>query len=605
MILSSKTSVIKQTFSHETLALAFTELLSLLGRSTGATVSETDGINVVFNLRKAEGYLVEVNQQQLIFNAGSEVEILYAVYTFAEEILGFCFFEPGNDRWCSKDTIELNDGEIISRRLPLLKNRGFIQEFPFDDQSFQIADWMAKNRLNYLLVWMTHYDQATEEIKKQYRIRGITIESGHHSFNYWIPPEKYHEKHPEYFAINNGKRVFPSTDISEFLRGGQLCTANGDLRSEIVRNMVEYCRIHPELRTITLIPNDGFGWCECDECSVFYDKSHKGELYSMSEHVCQAQNIYHDLVADIATRISKELPDIKLTFAAYVNYIEPARGFTLKDNLAVHFAPYWRCLNHKINDTHCPINSRYMKTLEKWRAAKEGGDINIYEYYMGINLYVSLPVIHHEDIFDEIRFYSEKGIDGVLTQFHVSHWTAYGLNYYMMAKAMYGDTKDTIPKTMRAIFGNDADNAQAFYVAMKKLIQNAGPCHIPYPRSLLRRTKLEDYETIHALADKLASNAPTDDRFRKSLYIWAEYLIRFKRIYDDYSNEKNVAEDINEFLNWIKKHSQDNVFVINRVERLLAKWLERIEIGQPWYHYNFDWEDEHIKKHDTLLNTKW
>lgn len=604
MKLSNKTIIRNRTFGHETLALAFAELVSLLDRCIGVTLSDTEGIEVVFDTHNETGYSVAVDGKRLLFSASNEVEILYSVYTFAEEVLGFCFFEPGNDRLCSRGNIELGDGVVVAVHKPLLANRGFIQEFPFSDRSYQLADWMAKNRLNYLLVWMEHYENATEEIKRQYRIRGITIESGHHSFNYWIPPDKYHRQHPEYFAMNNGKRIYPITDSSEFTHGGQLCTTNPDLRKEIVQNMVEYCRVHPEVQTITLIPNDGFGWCECNKCSAFYDKSRKGKLYNTSEHVYQAQNIYHNMVTDIAARIRKKLPNITLTFAAYVNYLEPAPGFTLEDDMAVYFALYWRCFNHKINDPACPINSRYVKSLEKWRAVKIGGSINIYEYYMGINLYVSLPLIHHEDIFDEIRFYNEKGIDGVLTQFHLTHWTAYGLNYYLMAKAMYGEDKEVAAEAMKKIFGDDADYARTFYKAIKELIQSAGRCHVPYPRSLLHRTETASYESIHKMACALAAKAP-NDRFRQSLAVWTEYLLRFKQLFDAYMAGQNVSKDIVELLNWVKQHNDDNVFVTERVEKLFAKWLERIETGQPWYHFNLDWEDEHIKRYDVLLNTTW
>ena len=35
--------------------------------------------------------------------------------------------------------------------------------------------------------------------------------------------------------------------------------------------MIKYCREHPELTVISLIPTDGYGWCECERCSVLLD----------------------------------------------------------------------------------------------------------------------------------------------------------------------------------------------------------------------------------------------------------------------------------------------------------------------------------------------
>ena len=137
---------------------------------------------------------------------------------------------------------------------------------------------MAKNKMNYLLVWMKYYDELSDELKEFARIRGIEIESGHHNFNYWIPGKIYTNAHPDFFAEINGKRINPSTKDDELLLSEQLCTTNPKLRSEIVRRMVEYCDKHPEVKTISLVPNDGFGWCECENCSKFYDKNKKGDF---------------------------------------------------------------------------------------------------------------------------------------------------------------------------------------------------------------------------------------------------------------------------------------------------------------------------------------
>ena len=120
----------------------------------------------------------------------------------------------------------------------------------------------------------------------------ITISiTGHHNFNYWIPGKIYTNAHPDFFAEINGKRINPSIKDDELLLSEQLCTTNPELRSEIVRRMVEYCDKHSEVKTISLVPNDGFGWCECENCSKFYDKNKKGDFYSISSHVYKANKI--------------------------------------------------------------------------------------------------------------------------------------------------------------------------------------------------------------------------------------------------------------------------------------------------------------------------
>ncbi len=601
MRLTPQSVIQQQDFTHPTLNLAFSELLKFMDKSVGIKSSRSGSVKISFSIGKVDGYSAAVEGDTITFTASSELEILYAVYTFAEEFLGFCFLWPDDDILNPRKNIELTEGLIVSPRIPAIKNRGLIQEFAFGENSLQLADWMAKNRLNYLLVWMKYYDDMPEDMKEYYRVRGITIECGHHNFEYFIPAEKYYKTNPEFFAVIDAEPIKPLANKDGFLGGGQLCVTNKGLRQELLHNIIEYCRKNPEVECISLIPNDGFGWCQCDDCRKAAKTPEKGEMFSLSTHVDKAQEIYHDLITYISEQLRNVLPHITLTFAAYVNYIEPAKNFLLKEKTAVHFAHYWRCINHNIDNPDCPINSKYMQALQKWRAAKNGGQISLYEYYMGVNLYISLPMIHHEQMFEEVQFYKENDIDGLLTQFQPDNWTAYCTNYYLMAKAAYGGHKDAIDRLYRSIMPQNPEKIKAFYDYAKGIVDSAGPCHISYPRALLNRTKLKQYQTLHALALELAGEK--DDIFLKRLVIWTEYMVRFKSVFDDYIDGKpGIIKEINNFTQWAASHQDSKVFVVKNVKILMGKWLERIQAGLPWYHYSLDWEDEYIKIHDTTLN---
>ena len=534
-------------------------------------------------------------------SAPDDVELLYGVYSFAEEFLGWSFFSPGRDRFSPDKKREIpSDGVLIPAKKPLLKRRGLIQEFPFNDETGSLFDWMAKNKFNYLLTWMKYYDELSEELKQAAADRGIAIESGHHNFDYWIPGKEYAASHPEYFAEVNGKRITPSGN-SELLMSEQLCTTNRELRGEIVRRMDEYCRKHPEIKTISLVPNDGFGWCECKECSRFYDKEEKGDTYSISRHVYKANRIYHDMVREVSARLKAVQPDVSLTFCAYVNYCAPSEGMTLEKGMAVHMAPYWRCINHAIDDPECRINSSYFADIAKWCRVKNGGEVNIYEYYMGVNFYLSLPMIHWEKMFREVNAYSRMGVDGVLTQFHIPHWSVYGINYRMLGKAGRGeDERSSIARMMEDLFGRDAAEGEAFYREIEKAMREMGKCHIPYPRSFLRRITPAQLEHFHTLAVDLASKEPADG-FRKELVVWTEYMIRFKKLFDRLTGGCAAIGEVDDLLRWIHLHRGMRLFVLDRFDSYFEGMREAIRKGTPWVHYNFDWEDAYILEHDRTL----
>ena len=605
MVLSKNTSFsIELPLAYpgdRTILLAASELKSLChARFQGTGGSKETKVRLSID-RKLGGYTVSALEDTIHFVGSSPVEVLYSIYDFAEKYLDFCFFEPGRDIVASASPErEIPSGNLLGLIKPLLQRRGLIQEFPFSDESFLIADWMVKNRLNYLMVWMKFYDLATPEMREAFLLRGIEIESGHHNFSSWIPGEKYAAGHPEFFASIGGRRISPSPSKSTLLLSEQLCTTNPELRREIARRMISYTRDHPELKTISLMPNDGFGWCECDECSKFYDKSAKGDTYSVSKHVYKAGRIYQDLICEVAKDLHKQNPDLTLTFCAYVNYSSPEPGFRIPEKAAVHFAPYWRCVNHAIHDPSCWLNSAYRKDLEAWIAAKDGGEVNVYEYLMGINLYVSLPLVFHKSIFDEVREHARIGVDGFLTQFHLTNWTAYGMNYYMMAKALYGaDQESELAMLFRKLFGSTAPAAKMFYDKLLAIQKSSGPCLVTYPRALFNRTNVEDYRQVHQMAVDLAEGTSSD--FVRRLPLWTGYLLKFKQLFDQYQAGLAVKNDVVHFKNWCRPLQAERVLVHGKLEWLLDAWIQCFDTGAEWMHFNLGWEDEYIRLHDSLL----
>jgi hypothetical protein len=600
MILHCNTTVRVPSSAHPTLRLARDEILSFLKKTLGIRHAADGALEINFSVESGHGYQVSLAGGRLTFQGSTEVEVLYSVYTFAEHHLGFLFFIPGQDEYTPLKEINLSDGLLVPPTLPKLKIRGLVQEFAFSEQSFVLADWMVRNRLNYLQTWTRHHDAMSADLKTYFSIRGITIEAGHHNFNFWIPPEDYYEKHPEYFAIIGDQRIKPTQKEGGLLQGGQLCATNPAVRREISNKMLAYANKHPELTCIGINPNDGFGWCECAECMSFYDKSRRGDLYSVSEHVYRTEKLMRDFHADIARQVRAKRPDLIVCNCAYINYVEPGEEFRLTEGMLIPVALYWRCANHDLQDPQCPINSRYVETLRKWSRSKSGGLLGVYEYYMGINFYLSLPLVHHERMFREIAFLSSIGVDAIMTQFQMDHWVAYGLNYYAMARAAYGESISCIDIWFRRRFGALETSARAFYASLSDLQHSTGTCLIPYPSFLLKRTRLEDYTRLVALARTLSVQTPQDS-FRNSLLVWAEYMENFKRLYDAYQTGEDVGVRIEIFLDWAETHGDHSVFLLSKVRRLMAAWKERAGARKPWRHFNIDWEDAYIEKHDVLF----
>jgi hypothetical protein len=84
---------------------------------------------------------------------------------------------------------------------------------------------------------------------------------GGHTYARAVPPEKYRETHPDYFAQVGGKRVVDGA--------GQYCISNPDVQELIYQDLIGWLDCGYE--TVDLGQPDGFRACQCDNCEKLYD----------------------------------------------------------------------------------------------------------------------------------------------------------------------------------------------------------------------------------------------------------------------------------------------------------------------------------------------
>ena len=433
----------------------------------------------------------------------------------------------------------------------------------------------------------------SDDLKEYAAVRGIIIESGHHNFNYLIPPEKYRSDHPEFFAQTAENKRRQLAGMPEISR--QLCTTNAELRSELVKSLLNYQQQHPEVKYLALNPNDGFGWCECENCSKLYDPDRRGESYCRSEKYYPANRIFNALVGEVGEKLHAASPETVLNFFAYVNYATPAPGFKLTPGISVHLALYWRCINHAIDDPDCGINSGYFRDILAWEKAKAGGFLNIYEYFMGINFYLSAPMLHFEKMFREFELYSQHQVDGVTTQFWREHWSVYGVNYFLMARAARGENyREAIARFYKTRFGKMAGKAERFYAELQNILNRLGKCHIPHLVSFLSRTTIGELLALQDAACEISSSC--DLLPGRAFSVWIEFLIRFKKIYDESRTAINKEEEVRAFLDWIHGQKAYLLFVDSKFDVFFKQWFEDLAGNKNWRYFDEnDWRAEDVR----------
>jgi len=128
---------------------------------------------------------------------------------------------------------------------------------------------------------------------------------GGHTYARAVPPEKYRETHPEYFALVGARRQVEGR--------GQYCISNPDVQELIYQDLIRWLDLGYE--TVDLGQPDGFRACQCEGCDKLYDTG-----ADWSEKLW----VFHRKLAE---RVLKARPGKKVSMISYILTAAPPKTF--------------------------------------------------------------------------------------------------------------------------------------------------------------------------------------------------------------------------------------------------------------------------------------
>ncbi len=186
------------------------------------------------NLLKWDGYEIMTSYNDIRIVSEEPRGLLYAVYTLLEES-GCSFFYPGEKEEIVPQRAKIVFNPDTAVYKPVLEHRGLTPyglQASSADMGRDFIDWMAKNRLNYILVsedrpsdcdgpahgsiWKEVREYLLPELQK----RGFVIEMSEHCAPVFFPRSLFKD-HPDWFAMKNGERKLGLPPYS-----GQMCYSN-------------------------------------------------------------------------------------------------------------------------------------------------------------------------------------------------------------------------------------------------------------------------------------------------------------------------------------------------------------------------------------------
>ena len=446
-----------------------------------------------------DGFLVRSVGHQLVVAGPTGRATLYAAYALLERLgCRWCFPGEYGDVIPNEPTLKLPPTKILEK--PAFSYRTFMHHNHVTEETADWIDWMAKNRMNRFLVTLYaakgYKGQRYSAFKKTPGLldaiqkRGLLVEAGHHASYYWTPPEELYEKHPEWYALVNGKRGPVAVEGPR----AQLCFSNRELADYTAERVLAFARENPEADIISLYTNDGYGYCECEACEALGTKTDAYVVY----------------VNRIAQRVYQEMPHIKLAFLSYSHVSDPPTKVRVFGKNTLCVVATW------------PPPKR--DQIQGWLHSG-AGEVALYEYYMGSYSNRSIPSLWTEEIADELKTIHDWGLIGVASQGELGNWGAYGLNYWVFARMIWNPTLE-VDKVRedyyRHYYAEAAEPMRAYLTFLESLGR--------IPRDMKMDQKdVQKLETLLAAGEKAAASGAVQARIRRDR-IGLDYLTLAWRI---------------------------------------------------------------------------
>ena len=380
---------------------------------------------------------------------------LYGVYEFIERELGVRWLFPGahGEVVPKRSTITIPD--LDRREQPRIAKRKLRNVAVSREDTFApvLEKWSVS-----LEAWKSAQGEvATGPWHRRMRLgQRIEIHGGHAFAGWW---DKYGEKHPEWFALQ------PDGTRTQTPERERLCKSNPALWAEIARVKIAEFKADPSLLTASISPNDGGKnkFCMCEACRAL-DPAEAPKIIGDSQLIDPATKLpfaeYLSLsdrtftfFNEIATRVGRKMPDRDLVAYAYSVYRSvPVKVKQLQPNLIVGY------VGMNLNE------------IEAW--SKIAPKLFIRPNDLGPAIDLGMPRNNAAWFAQAVKFGVEHKAIGFDFDNGHGNWSAHGLDYYVLCKAMWNpdlDVAATIADYCRAAYGPAAEVMQQYHDNLAKI----------------------------------------------------------------------------------------------------------------------------------------
>lgn len=358
--------------------------------------------------------------------------------------------------------------------------------------------------------------------RKQNRMGGLAFSAGHNLARI-VPPSLF-ATHPEYFPLQGGRRVNPTQSYN-----WQPCTSNPEVIALAIAAAKAYFTEHPEASSFSLSPNDGYGWCECDQCKAQDPPEQRNQR---NQYKGRRTLLF---VNAVARALAPQFPGKSLAWYAYAGTVEPPTDVRAEPNVLTSLAHYGYCgCNiHPMADPRCALNARFREIMEGW--SKQADRLMIREYWslLCAEEEAMARIAAGYSLAEDIPLLVQRGFIGASAESEPEYGSS-ALNFYLAAKLMWNAEQPLEPLLedyYRGMYGPAAGPMREFFENIVRLCRERNDRAGFFDEA--------DYPAMAATLEKIAPLAATDKQ--RARIRMTQDFVRYTTLLHQYNLKPTAA----------------------------------------------------------------
>lgn len=276
---------------------------------------------------------------------------------------------------------------------------------------------LEEKTVNPTITWrkVYQYESVQNGWYERLKMNGTIVKEGENNmelYNEWgtwchssfefVPPEKYFDEHPEYYAKFLGKRRYQFNVLGRTFPT-HLCYTNEEVYQIAEAELVKRIEANPEVKFWDFsIMDTYFATCRCKECKKFNKEagSEMGTLLAFLNRLADA--------------IKDDYPDVYLSTLAYQRVKNPPKNMKCAPNLCINVCAFPGTQSYPYStEGGIKASREFAERVVEW--GKICDNILVWDYVVNFT-HLKLPFPNFEFQKENLEFYLENNIRFVFHQ---------------------------------------------------------------------------------------------------------------------------------------------------------------------------------------------